>query len=67
MNKVIRTVTLIMMVLVALLAWGSLYILVADEYAEYQAEGECISKYIIQGIERSDIKTSNGTCSVIGG
>ncbi|ARM71039.1 hypothetical protein pVco7_gp050 [Vibrio phage pVco-7] len=38
---------------------------VKAEMAVVHAEGQCIARYIEQGVERKDIKVTRGSCEVI--
>lgn len=41
------------------------YEIIKADLILYKQEGQCISNLIKQGVERKDIKASNGGCTVI--
>ena len=55
-------------IILAAIAVVALYVQAVPAFqadmAEYRAEGKCISVLVAQGIERSDIVSGNGTCSI---
>ena len=58
MYKALFTLTIIIL--------GSMYAVDAynQDMKSYQQSSACISKYISQGIERSDIEVTGNTCSL---
>jgi len=48
-----------------LLLWGSAIVNYDISKAQYDSENACISHWIIQGVERSNIVRANGTCTIV--
>lgn len=61
MYKALFTLTFITIIII-----GSMYAVDAynQDMKAYQQSSACISKYISQGIERSDIVVTGNTCSL---
>lgn len=65
MKSYLKFIAFIVMLSISISSIAVLGIVLHHDMQQYKAEGVCIAQFIAQGVERKDIKTHDGSCSVI--